>query len=170
MPLLSCSRLSTDEQAIKDTLNKKLHLGVFNKVLTGNKEISFHDFRQKYKHISVIYLKDGCHYCYPKFVEWHHKMDSIGTPDDYTVLFVIKGKKIEDFLEKVPEIDLIENHYPVIIDTDSRFIKNNVDIPISFLNCSVLIDDENKIKLIGEPFITPQMTDLFLKMCESDSY
>lgn len=163
--VVSCTQLTPQEKEIKETINKTLNLEMFDTVLKGNRQIAYEIFRQQYRYVSVVYLKYGCHYCYSDFVEWHNKMDSLKTPKDYTVLFVIKGKSYQEFMNKVLEVDSVDNHYYVIMDSASQFLRNNNDIPFRVLYRSVLIDNENKIKLIGTPYRSTKMTKLFYKVC-----
>lgn len=163
--VVSCTQLTPNEKDIKETLNKPLNLEMFNTVLKGDKQIAYKKFRQQYRYVSIVYLKDGCHYCYPIFIEWHKKIDSLKIPKDYTVLFVIKGKSYPEFMNKVLEIDSVDNHYYVIMDSTSQFLRNNNKIPFKVLYRSVMIDKENKIKLIGAPYSSTQMTKLFYKVC-----
>ncbi len=163
--IFSCTRLSPVEEDLRDTLDQTLHLEIFETVQQGNNLISFQEFRQQFKYISVVYLQNSCQPCYPKFIEWHHKMDSISTPDDYTVLFIIRGENFGDFMAKVLDLEFIESPYHVIMDNDYKYLDNNKDIPKWIIDSSLLIDAGNKIKLIGAPYTTPQMTDLFYEVC-----
>ncbi len=161
----SCTRLSSVEEDLRDALDQTLHLKFFETVQQENTLLSFEEFRQQFKFISVVYLQDGCQPCYPKFIEWHHKMDSLATRDDYTVLFIISGDNYGDFMAKVFDQEFIDTPYYVIMDRDYRFMNKNMEIPKWIFDSSVLIDQENKIKLIGAPYSTPQMTELFYDVC-----
>jgi hypothetical protein len=85
----SCRKLSTEEKMIKNTINKQLMLEMFDSVQIKNNKTSFKDFRQQHNYISIVYLKYGCNPCYTKFIKWNNTMDSIYTPNGYTVLFSI---------------------------------------------------------------------------------
>ncbi len=86
--ITSCTRLSPTEKDLKKNLNKTLKLDMFEAVQQGDTFLSFEEFRKRYKYMSVVYLQDGCRPCYPKFIEWHGKIDSIVPPNDYTVLLL----------------------------------------------------------------------------------
>jgi hypothetical protein len=92
-------------------------------------------------------------------------MDSIDTPDDYTVLFVIKGDGYGEFMSKVLDIEYVDDKFYTVMDPDGQFLKANKEIPRWIIDSSVLIDSENKIKMVGAPFATPEMTKLFHEIC-----
>jgi hypothetical protein len=163
---LSCSQRSSTEKELQNILNKTLRINIFKTVQQKNDLISYDEFRQKYKYISVVFLQNGCKPCYPKFIEWQNKMDSIVKPDNYTVLFVIRGYNYGMFMSNILDVKYIEDQFYTIMDPDSKYINNNNEIPKWIIDCSILIDSENKIKMVGAPFATPEMTKLFHKICK----
>ena len=122
--------------------------------------------KQNHEYLSVVYIQNSCSPCYPKFIEWQNKMDSIDTPDNYTVLFVIKGDSYGEFMANVLDIEYVEDKYYTIMDPEGKFLANNKDIPRWIIESSILIGPENKIKMMGAPFATPEMTNLFHKTCK----
>jgi hypothetical protein len=116
-----------------------------------------------FEFMSVVFLQDGCQPCYPKFVEWHEKMDSIDIGDNYTVLFVIEGSKYSSFMSKVLDHEYVDDRFYIVMDTEFQFLAANKDIPRWIIESSVLIDSENKIKMVGAPWINEDMTKLFYK-------
>ena len=98
----SCNNLSPKEKELQNILDKTLELELLETVKQGNIDMSFDEFRQQSNHVSVVYLQNGCTPCYPKFIEWQNKMDSIDTPNDYTVLFIIRGDSYGEFMAKRP--------------------------------------------------------------------
>jgi hypothetical protein len=159
--LASCHPLSPTEKELHGTINKTLHLDMLETVQQGNNLLPFDHIRQQHKHISVVYLQNGCRPCYPKFIEWHSRMDSIATPNDYTVLFVIHGVKYEDFMINVLDLDYVDARYYVAMDPDNKFLSENKEIPRWMMDGSLLIDSENKIKMVGAPWANKEMTALF---------
>ena len=162
----ACNNLSPKEKEFNQIINKKFNLQQYPKVQQANITVPFDELRQNHKYLSVVYLQNGCTPCYPKFIEWQNKMDSINTPDDYTVLFVIKGESYGDFMTKVLDIEYVDDKFYTIMDTEGKFLKNNKDIPRWIIDSSVLIDGENKIKMVGAPFATLEMTELFHTICK----
>jgi hypothetical protein len=163
--IASCADKSTTKE-LKRNLNRTINLEMFDSVRQRNDLISYTDFRKMYKYISIVYLEEGCNPCYPKFVEWQNKMDTINKRNDYTVLFIIQGFRYNEFISKVREIDPLEDHYYTIMDKDSKYLLNNNDIPRWIIDSSVLIDKENKIKMVGKPWSTKEMTTLFYSICK----
>jgi hypothetical protein len=164
--LASCENLSQKEKELKNTLNKSLNLEPFETVQRGTNVIPFEDFRHQHNLISVAYLQNSCSPCYPKFIEWQHKMDSIDTPDNYTVLFVIKGDSYGEFMANVLDIKYVVDKFYTIMDPEGNFLENNKDIPKWIIGSSMLINSENKIKMVGAPFANPEMTELFHDLCK----
>lgn len=161
----SCTNQSIKLE-IKQTLNKKIYLEMFDTVRKGYDLLSYNDFRKMHKYISIVYLEDGCHPCYTDFIEWQNKMDTLNKRSDYTVLFIINGFRYNDFIKKVHEIDSICDHYYSIMDNDLTFLKNNNDIPKWIVDNSILIDTNNSIRLVGKPWSTEEMKNLFYNICK----
>ena len=161
--IFSCSPPSQTEKELRETLNKTLHLEMFETVRQGNTLLSLDELRQQFDFLSVVYLQNGCQPCYPKFIEWQQKMDSIGVPDNYTALFVIQGESYEEFMAEVLDISYVEDRFYTIMDTERRFMSKNKTIPMWIIDGSILIDPENKIKMVGEPWVNEDMTELFYK-------
>lgn len=163
--LLACSQLSPIEKQLRNNINKTVKLDMYKNVRQGNLLIPFKDFREKFKYISVVYLENGCKPCYSKFIEWQKRMEPVISDDTNTILFIIHGSSYSDFMNKVHEIDLIKDQYYIIEDSDYKFLTNNAEIPKWIIDRSLLIDKNNRIKLIGYPFSTPQMMVLYHKIC-----
>jgi hypothetical protein len=163
---VACNELSPIEKGLKGNLNKTIHLETLKTILQKNAILSFEEFRQKYKNISVVYLQNGCNPCYPKFIKWQQKMDSIEIPDNYTVLFIIKSNSYSEFMSNVLDINYVDDKFYTVLDPEAKFIEKNKDVPRWIIDSSILLDPENKIKMVGAPFATPEMTELFHKICK----
>jgi hypothetical protein len=164
----SCARPSQTEKELRENINKPLHLGMFETVRQQNTLLPFDDFRQQYEFLSVVYLQNGCQPCYPKFIEWQHMMDSIGCPANHTVLFVIGGNSYEEFMTEVLNINYVDDHYYTIMDQEFEFLPQNDSIPRWIIDSSVLIDSENKIKMVGAPWINEDMKNLFYETVNNE--
>jgi hypothetical protein len=163
--IIGCKEISPKEKELKDNINKTVQLKLSQTVQQANRTLSLDEFRENHKYLSVVYLQNSCSPCYPKFIEWQQKMDSINTPDNYTVLFVIKGNSYGEFMDNVLDIEYVDDQFYTVMDPEGKFLENNKDIPRWIIDSSVLIDSENKIKMVGAPFATPEMTELFYKTC-----
>ena len=154
---ISCTKLSPKEKELQVSLNKNLNLQLSETVRQANTVMPFNEFRQQFNHISVVYLQNGCNPCYPKFIEWQNKVDSLDTPFDYTVLFIIGGEEYSEFMKNVLDIEYVEDKFYTIMDSEFRFLENNKDIPRWIIDASVLIDAENKIKMVGAPWLNEKI-------------
>src|SRR5690554_4878220 len=108
---MSCSNLSPAEQELRKTIDKHLCYDLLETVRQGNTFLTLADLRQQYDYLSVVYLQNGCQPCYPKFIEWQQRADSLNYPDNYSVLFVIQGNSYEGFMNEVLNIDYVEDRY-----------------------------------------------------------
>jgi len=166
----SCTQLTSEEKLIKNSLGKTVDISMFQYIQERNKEISFNEFRKKYDFIYLVYLRDGCASCYPKYLEWQDQMSKLELNNNFMVLFIIQGVKFEDFLKSIANSDRKYddpfNHFCVVMDPKQRFLKKNQAIDQWIINKSVLVDSENRVKLIGSPFASERMRQLFYQICE----
>jgi len=158
--LTFCKGLSPKEQVIRDNINKTIHLDMFDSLQCEKTFVLYSKWKKIYKYITIVSLQASCSTCYSKYIEWQTKMDSVNKCDDYTVLFIVRGENFKDFVGKLSKIDMVKNRYYFVIDPENKFMRYN-NIPEWIIESSILIDDKNRIKLIGEPYANPQMTDLF---------
>lgn len=169
IPNFSCTRLSPDEKMIKETIGKIINIAVFDTIQKDKVLMSFDEFRSRYKFIEIVYLEDACKPCYPKFIEWQARMDTLCLNDNFTVLFIIQGRSYERFLNNLQEFssdsDLVHERFFIAMDSDYRFLENNSEIERWIIDKSLLIDEENKVRLIGPPFASSRMTELFYGIC-----
>ena len=169
LTIYSCNSLTPEEREIKSTLGKTVETGMFSFVQEGNSFIPYNEFRGMYRHISLVYLEDGCRPCFPRYIEWQTRMDTMDLNHDFTVLFIINGISFESFLanllESNPEYDLSKDRFHVIMDPEQLFLDANRDISREMLDKSLLIDKENRVRLIGHPFASPEIEELFYRIC-----
>ncbi len=167
--LSSCTSPSQSEKELREALNATLILDFIDSVLHKDSTIDFNLFREKHDFLSVVYLQNGCLPCYPKFVEWHKKMAEMGDIANYSILFVLQTDSYNDFMLNVQELgEAIDEKYYIIIDPDHQFVINNSQIPDWVLNSSMLIDSENKIKMVGAPWVNKDMKNLFFKTVSNE--
>jgi len=150
---ITCSRKSQQEVQLHKYLNKELRLNIFPSVINQQKIQSYNEFRNKYKYISVVFLKKGCKPCDSKIAEWQRRMEIISDFKNYSVLFIFQGYNYNE----ISKLNAITS-FAFIIDIHCRYLIYNRDIPEWILDNSVLIDAKNRIKLIGDPFSTHEKT------------
>lgn len=163
----SCVQMPPEEREIYDLNGKKVNLEMFEKVHYKKTEIKLDEIFRKHEFLSLVYLEDGCAPCYPIYVDWHMKLDSMGVMGHYSVLFIIEGSpysNFNSFLEKARQVGEFEDKFYTVIDPEYRFLTGNSGIPEHLVKRSITIDKKGKIKLVGVPFASPQMAELFLKI------
>jgi len=159
--VLGCKHFSDSKYELQKVLDKTLDITMIDTVSQGEAALSWTDFRGKYRNISVVYLQDGCAPCYPKFIEWHRRMEKIEIADDYTVLFVINARNYTSFTRNINLHEAIEEKYYYFIDPRNEFFRYNSAISRPILDRSLLIDSSNHIKMVIEPFANADMTKVF---------
>jgi len=163
--LISCTQLTSEEQVIKDSLNKSIDLGMFEEVIKSDTSVSFEGFRNRFSYLFLVYLQDGCKPCFQEYVLWQNQMKDLDIADNFTILFIIHSESYEKFISDLmiyePEFDLLSERFFLVIDPDQKYVDANSNIDPRIIEKSIMIDDKNKIKLIGRPFASKQMTELF---------
>src|SRR5690554_1554267 len=165
---ICCTSTSQTEKDLRATINKEVSLEIFDLVRRENTFLTLEDLKQRYDYLSVVYLQNGCQPCYPKFIEWQQMADSLNYPDNYSVLFVIQGNSYEGFMNEVLYIDYVEDRYYTIMDPEGKFLEANKDIPRWIIDASVLIDAENKIKMVRAPWLNEDMTQMVYEIVNKD--
>lgn len=162
---LGCVNSNSEKEKIRKVLGMKVSLESFDTIISPSNNLSYDEFIAMYDHFSIVYLQEGCPPCYESFINWEKKMRTVGEDSSYTVLFIIRGESFSSFLEKVYELEVIDRKYHVIMDTDSKFLLTNT-IPVWALNRTILVDQDHKIRMIGAPFASDNMTKLFYKILQ----
>ncbi len=160
-PNYSCNRNNESNNGMESIINKEISVRMFETVYKGDEEYTWKEFRKKFRNISIVYLQDGCAPCYPKFINWHKRMEQIAKADDYTVLFVINARDYANFIRNARIYGEVDERYYHVMDPNNRFLMNNSSIPRTVLDRSLLIDRDNRIKMVGEPFFNADMTKVF---------
>lgn len=173
--IFSCQQKNTVYKEIKQTLKKSLNIEFSEETHLTNGHSSLEEIRQKHPNLSIVYLQNSCAPCYPKFIQWLEGLSKIDLPDNYSVLFIIQGYSYQQFLNEVNEyiienldaVTLIDNPYPVLMDPNFEYIASNISIPQWIIDRTVLIDKDNRIRLVGAPWANDEMTKLFYKTCNN---
>ena len=72
-------------------------------------------------------------------------------------MFVIQGNSYSEFMTKVLDIEYVDDKFHTIMDPEGKFLEANKDIPRWIIESSVLIDSENKIKMVGAPWLNEKI-------------
>lgn len=162
--VLSCVSPSQTEKELQAVLNTTIQFGKLDTIQDMRSLLTLQQLLDNYEYKSIVYLQDGCEPCYPKFIKWHQKMDSLVFGENYTILFVIQGNGYSDFMSKVLDLGYVDDRYYTILDSKYEFLNKNSSIPRWIIDSSVLIDSENKIKMVGAPWVNEDMTKLFYEI------
>jgi hypothetical protein len=166
--LMACSQLSQTEKELREVLNTSIQFGTLDTITHMGSLLTLKQLCDSYKYKSVVYLENGCMSCYTKFAEWHQKMDSLELGENYTILFVIRGNGYSDFMSKVLDLGYVNDRYYTIMDANYSFLDANENIPSWIIDASVLIDSENKIEMVGEPWLNEDMKNLFYEIVNNE--
>lgn len=160
--LCSCTRHNNVEKVIERLVGKEIVLPVSLKPYIKNTEVAIPDFHHNKVKI-VVYLDSlGCEDC--KLYDLL-KMDRLLEShsifcDEFVVLYILHpsshlSKNVGGMLE------VIDFNYPVFIDFNGDFEKENPFLPSRNLFHSFLLNRENKIILVGSPLNNTKMWDLY---------
>lgn len=170
--LFSCKRLTFEERMIRDTIGMSLDLEFVKEIIHGNEIIAFNNFNSIYPYLSVVYLKNGCSPCYDKFLKWTSFMDTLDIKENYNVLFIYSGQSYNEFadgfIEHAPDFELNDIEYFLAVDSSGNLQSSNPFFSDWILNKTMLINSENKVLLIGEPFASEQIFDLYLRVLRNE--
>jgi len=156
-----CDRGPNSRNKLLKVLDLTLNVEMIDTVRQLGVALSWADFRSMYRNISVVYLQDGCAPCYPKFIAWHKNMEQVTTGTEYTVLFIINARDYASFTRNTDLRGEINEKYYYFIDPRNEFFRANSRISRSILDRSLLIDIDNRIKMVGEPFANADMTKVY---------
>jgi len=163
--LLSCNRPKSYEKEIKATLLEEVNLGMIKNINDKNLSISYNDFRSKFEYVYIVYLQNDCSPCYSTYISWQEEIAKLEKFDNFTVLFIIKGNSYDEFKNNASKFGLKEDRFYTFMDRDDIFRDSNINIPLSIMKNSFLINKKNQIVLIGSPFSTPEMKKVFKDIC-----
>ncbi len=162
---MSCNQLSFEEKLIMKSLNRTVDLSMFEIAHHSDTIYSFEAFRNEFSFLYLVYLQDGCRPCYQEYVTWQKEMNKLSLTKDFSVLFIINSTSYNSFISELmyyePDFDLSSERFFIAMDPEQNFIERNSDIDPRVIHRSIMINDANKILLIGKPFASRQMAELF---------
>lgn len=105
----------------------------------------------------------GCLGCRLKLSEWNAFMNCFNGNDNLRLITIINSRKIDE-VKYVIQRDSFE--YPVCIDVGNVFFEMNELPHYNSFHC-FLLDENNRIILIGNPVQNPKIRDLYIRtICE----
>lgn len=157
-----CKQNSPGIQLIKDHLNKKINLSGYDFVYSGGRVYSYAEFRKLYPFVTVNYVDEDCAVCKVKIREWCDNFEKVPVNENLAHLFVFRGKHHETFIRYSQG----DTAFPYFIMPSEEFtyVQNNSKIDRQIIDAGFLLDKNDRIQLIGDPFISEKMTDLYYQV------
>jgi hypothetical protein len=137
---------------------------MFDTVYHNGSTKKLNSIQNKYAYFTIVYIQYGCSPCYSKYIEWCKKKENFIPSKLHSIIFIVEGNinsTYFDFIQEVRNEEKIKDDYYTIIDTGFNFLKGNNHIPIWMINNSVLIDDKNRIRFVGDPMASEKMLQFF---------
>lgn len=118
----------------------------------------------------VVYVDNSeCSSCYLSNIQrWEPFLDSLRLNYDYvrtTILFTPSNEVQNSFFEK---LRYTKFKYPLYIDTCNVFSRTNRHIPSNKMYHTFLIDENNKVILVGNPLTNKKINKMFWKILDEN--
>ena len=155
----SCdSEKNKSEYLLKKWYQKEIRIPK-NLTFKSMGHVTVNSFILNHEHKILVYIDSlGCSACRLKLSKWKEYMDTCQQRDyDVGFLFVVQSNNYREF-----EYKLSLNHfiYPIIYDPKDEFNKLN-KFPKEELFRTFLLDDKNRVVLIGSPLNNKKLSDLY---------
>ena len=128
--------------------DKKLRLVVKGEILNKNKKKIF------------VLVSGGCRPCIQEILSWSEIYPQIMRNNDVDIYFIIRSIDFKYFKKNFA--DDVPVGYKILFDKKDLFIRRN-NLPYYHNLNTVLVNDKNRIKLIGNPIGNEEMKRLLLK-------
>lgn len=115
----------------------------------------------------IVYLDSAnCSSCSLRSLYiWHNFLDKIEKyREDIGVFFIVHPSVTEDVGSLYLTAKGLHFPVPIYLDTLNCFIKDNPHIPSNPLMHTFLLDENNRVILVGNPMQRPRIEDLFWSM------
>ena len=166
---ISCSNKEHKKSNIKksfvrEKIGQELKIPNKIKAINGNKLI--------YDSISVFtspvkiftYVNFDCNYCYEELKKYRTLINNINNNYSKNISLIILGHSWNNNLSGY--YTFFENNsdfpFPIFIDKKMKFLEIN-NIPDKKVLHTFVIDNNNKIYLVGNPFVNKKMKKLYLE-------
>ena len=108
-----------------------------------------------------------CSSCYlqkVKMNDYLFRMEELSNNEFYNVIIINPGNKMNEELEKLFSEKLIPQ--TIFIDSTNNFAQVNPNIPHETKYHTFLVDDNNKVILVGNPIVNKKIKDIFMSIVE----
>ncbi|MFR3330406.1 MAG: hypothetical protein ACLTSL_09645 [Odoribacter splanchnicus] len=167
--IISC-RDNTPQGMIRKAIGKKVKMQGLDEIQFLDQSMFYQDFRRRYPFVGIIYVDQDCGMCRNTVLEWTKQTALLKTfPDNIAFLFVYRGDKPTMYFKEISDYyyqseEDVKFHFFIAPDPHFMFVDSNMDIPREIIDMSFLIDENDRILLVGSPFATPQMKELYRKI------
>lgn len=146
----------------KEHLEREISLEGFKKVYKGQDSLSYDDFRKRYPFLYVNYIDEECASCVVKIREWYKNSQSLPVYDKLAYVFVFRGEDYQKFLKhRVGKCPVTPFYF--LCSKDFTYVINNKNIDRQIIDGGFLLDEKNRIKVIGSPLKSVPLMDLIGK-------
>jgi hypothetical protein len=157
--IIGCSSGDEKEKTVKRWHNKKVDLSMDFKAFYKGKELENYQYKlETNKSKFLSYIDASCHECVDDLFELESFLKKI-CDKDIEEIVVIGGIEYLTLLD--PENELTQFDYPIFFDFNNEFYLRN-EIPDGSLFRSFLLDQNNRVIIIGNPTKSPELDNLYL--------
>lgn len=158
-------------KSFQDNVNEKVTAWIdktivvpdFKVVTMQGHKLPAYNFGAEYRLITVVDSL-GCMSCKMQLKQWNDYLSQIQArledPDDVDLLYIVESELTDDILKA---IQLYDYRRPIILDPKGTFAKAN-SIPKETEFRTFLVDHDNKVLAIGNPFIFPEIGTLYASL------
>lgn len=157
--VLSCSKRNKSYDLTEEELNSKIGKEMVLPLLPTAK------LKEKFKIVS--YINGDCYSCVEELKLWEKLIQETEISEEFDVdyVFYVFSSDFE-FLKKNYDF-FSKDKIIVMCDKDKEFFFRN-SLSVNKLLHSFLLDDKNKILLVGNPVLSKSVKSLYLKLLSGD--
>jgi hypothetical protein len=162
--LAGCRERPPIDKLFNKHLVKEVILSGYDSVYVAGQAIAYERFREMYPFLTINYVDENCSACKVKIIDWCNNINKIPESKNLAHLFIYRGNDHGKYLSFS-----CEGAFPFFVmpSKDFTYIHNNPKIDRQIIDAGFLIDKNNKIKVIGDPFLSENMRYLVAKMVET---
>lgn len=165
----ACQQTSRNIDEVKNLLNSYITLPVDSMVEVRPTYLT--KSKSQCKHLRVILFSDSmkCSSCEVRTLgEWDNFAQILKRDKNLIIdLIPIYSPSAQDYSSLKSALKNAKPSFPVYLDTTNCFIRSNPQIPSNSLYHTFVLNDQNKVVLIGNIMKNKRLYHLFLKSIDS---
>lgn len=156
--IAGCKQQSPVVKLFKQHIGKTIVLEGYDSIYKGDEVYDYGSFREKHPFVTINHIDENCGVCKVKVRDWCYNQDKIPQNDNLAHIFIFRGKDYKKYLSLT-----YDGEFPFYVMPSEEFtyLKNNAKIDQQVIDGGFLLNKNNKIELIGDPFVSKPMFDLF---------